>query len=260
MITLLVGDPGIGKTSLNACLMSQEIVNSRQRYLQCCKKIDELNSQGFHFEYPKNGVLSYANFEFINRTRFRFGAKGKRLIPWHMALPNDDIPFETFPPYSIFHIMEGQVYWNSRRRGLRDCVSRFFENHRHNHFEIYIDVQRGGLIDANIREIAGRIIEVQKSVHEYDERGHIRKTTFYCYDFNSWFEYEKYLNNGKDKKYAKQVTFEFVGCIFDCYNSFENEAAFFENCKSKDLSDEYFDDERVVSLGMPKNYYEGKAA
>lgn len=258
MITLIVGEPGVGKTSLNACLMSQEIVNSRQDYLLSCRKIDELNSQGYCFEYPKDGVLTYANFKFVNKTRFRFGVNGKRLNPWHMALPNDEISFDTFPPYSKFHIMEGQVYWNSRRRGLRDCVSRFFENHRHNHFDIYIDVQRGGLIDANIREIAGRILEVQKSVHKTDKMGRIQKTTFYCYDFDSWSEYEKYLNNGKDNKYAKQVTFEFVGCIFNCYNSFENEAAFFENCKLREFSDEYFDNMREVFLQMPKNYYEGR--
>ena len=89
--------------------------------------------------------------------------------------------------------------------------------------------------------------------------GRIQKTTFYCYDFDSWSEYEKYLNNGKDNKYAKQVTFEFVGCIFNCYNSFENEAAFFENCKLREFSDEYFDNMREVFLQMPKNYYEGRA-
>jgi hypothetical protein len=255
MITLIVGEPGVGKTSLNACLMSQEIVNYRQDYLLSCRKIDELNSQGYCFEYPKDGVLTYANFKFVNKTRFRFGVNGKRLNPWHMALPNDEIPFDTFPPYSKFHIMEGQVYWNSRRRGLRDCVSRFFENHRHNHFDIYIDVQRGGLIDANIREIAGRILEVQKSVHKKDFMERIKQTTFFCYEFDSWSEYEKYLNNGKDKKFARLVTFEFEGCIFDCYNSFENETAFFENCR-EELTDDYFDDAREVFLQMPKNYYE----
>lgn len=256
MITLIVGEPGVGKTSLNACLMSQEIVNYRQDYLSCCNKINELNSQGYCFEYPKDGVLTYANFKFVNKTRFRFGVNGKRLNPWHMALPNDEIPFDTFPPYSKFHIMEGQVYWNSRRRGLRDCVSRFFENHRHNHFDIYIDVQRAGLIDANIREIAGRIWEVQKSVHDYDSSGRMQETTFHVYQFNSWSEYEKYLNNGKKKEFVNLFTFfKFHGCIFDCYNSFENEAAFFENCR-EELTDEYFDDVREVFLQMPKNYYE----
>lgn len=260
MITLIVGEPGVGKTSLNAALMSQEIVDYRQEYLSSCAKIDALNAKGYSFDYPKDGVLSYSNFEFVNKTRFRFNKRSKRLDPWRMCLPNKDIPFDTFPPYSKFHVMEGQVYWNSRRKGLRDCVSRFFENHRHNHFDIYIDVQRGGLIDANIREIAGRVLEVQKSIHYYDDAGHILATKFVCYDFGSWSEYEKYLNNGKDKKYAKEVKFEFIGCIFDCYNSFENEAAFFEECKDKELSDEYFDKARRISLQMPENYYERKVS
>ncbi len=255
-MTLIVGNPGSGKTLLNACIESQEIVNSRQDYLASCRKIDELNSRGFHFEYPKDEVLTYSNFEFVNKTRFKFGKRSKKLDPWHMALPNKEIPFDVFPPYSKFHIMEGQVYWNSRRRGLRDCVSRFFENHRHNNFEIYIDVQRGGLIDANIREIANRVLEPKELVHTKDNMGRIQQTIVNCYKFDSWSEYEKWINNGRENKHVSIVSFGFTGCIFDCYNSYENMLAFYENCEEKSFTDEYFDKDRVVSLGRPENYYE----
>ena len=257
MITIICGKPGAGKTSLNAKFLLDGLLSSRKRCGPSCDQIDFLNSSRFKFRYPSDGILSFSNFSFINKSSVRYGIVSKRLDPFRMALPNEDIPFDLFPPYSFFHIMEGQVYWNSRRRGLRDCVSRFFENHRHNHFEIFIDVQRAGLIDANIREIASRFIEVQKITNKTNLLGLVLRSKWDCLEFDSWQEYEHYLNSGSLSSLGKMTTYSHEGNIFSCYSSYENFPAFYKNCENCSLYDSYFSLEDETFLTMPKNYYEG---
>ncbi len=255
MITLIVGEPGAGKTSLNCYFAIQELVNSHTNFLNSESEISSLRQYG-HMPELIDEVCVYSNFKIVNKTRFKFKLRSNVLDPFKMCLPNDEIPFDYYPPCSTFHVMEGQIYWNSRRKGLRDCVCRFFENHRHAHFEIFIDVQRGMLIDANIREIVGNIIEVQKIDVKADKRGVVSQVKWTCREFDSWFSYEQYLNSGKTANVYKQIAYTADFNIFCCYSSYENGPAFYVGCDEKYFVQESWSDDKTLSIVRPLNYYE----
>ena len=64
-------------------------------------------------------------------------------------------------PYEVIGIQEAQKYLNSRKsKNFPDWQSRWYEQHRHNNLDILMDVQRPGLVDVNIRELA-QFIDIQ---------------------------------------------------------------------------------------------------
>ena len=89
--------------------------------------------------------------------------------------------------------------------------------HRHNHYDIYLDLQRIGLLDLNIRDLSARIVEVCGMAHEYNSQGSIVSTTWVCHEFEGWEDFDKYLN-GTTRR-AKTVRFTNTGNIFSGYDS-----------------------------------------
>lgn len=89
--------------------------------------------------------------------------------------------------------------------------------HRHYGIDVYLDVQRGKLIDLNIRELCKRFIEVQEM--ELDKGGGtwIDKTRWRCREFTNMQDFDDYIG-GEGSNYVETV-YEYDGDIFACYNS-----------------------------------------
>ena len=154
-------------------------------------------------------------------------------------------------PGARFHIMEGQVYWNSRHR-INKYASAFFENSRHAGFDIFIDCQRPKLIDLNIRDITDRFITIIDFSHKYDDSGKILSSKWICLEFPNWSICEKYIDSG-DVELGEIVEFTFDGCIFDYYDSTDNLLLFYDYEKDFDLLDWSMVDKFITP---PKNYYD----
>lgn len=219
MIVIITGKPRVGKTALNTFFAKCSYHTSGNlRYRRCIADITLSNESRVNKLTLPNKAPIYFNYE----AHFPAGYKKEfvpyEVYPYYLGLPHSDGPVQRILPYSELHITEGQRYWDSRESAtMPDYVSRWFETHGHFWLDIFIDVQRGKLIDLNIRELAKKIIEVQKMVNEKDAYGRILQTTWHCRVFDNSQDYETYIEGGKAR--YRDTTYTHEGDIFKCYNS-----------------------------------------
>lgn len=200
MISIITGKPGSGKTLFAVYLMYLDtILNGYDHYLKSCKEIEELNKNGYNFNYPKQKHVTYFNGQ------ARFSPNGHlpkttyMLDPWELGLPSQDRDVQLVFPFSKIYIDEAQRYYNSRLSYLfPDFVSRFFELHRHYGLDITLIAQRGGLIDLNIRELAEKLYYIEDLKLVKDSLGNMVSATWIIREFGSNADLEKYVNGNKE--------------------------------------------------------------
>ena len=259
MITCFCGDIGIGKTSLMTAMASRIMLNFNREYENACDMIRDLQENGYKkFAFPPQKHVVYSNFEIKVANKYCSGKKSYAFDPYKFALPNNEIPFELFPPGASFFITEGQAVYNSRKsKKFRACVSRLFENSRHIDWDIYIDAQRIMLIDLNIRDLAQRVIVPLELVQKEDGFGFVNKTIWYCYEFKRWDDADLFITSGKLKNY-KKLKYVYEGDIFKNYDSKMNRKAFYPLKNKGKWKLSYLDwaDVKEIFLLEPVNFRE----
>ena len=219
MITIVFGKPGAGKTAYmvsDAVRYMNLSADSRDLFNECRMQVEELNAAGADFLLPEMPPI-YSNFPI----RVRAGATVKEsyyIDGFHLGFENAYV--DVFPvfPSSRIYLSEAQRYYNSRKsKDLPDWVSRFYEEHRHFGLEIFLDCQRPGLIDLNIRELCGQFIEVVGLDHQTDRQGNITASRFTLRLFDAWSAVDRYLTSGQETYREQTVTF--LGCVFEHYQS-----------------------------------------
>ena len=220
MITIIFGAPGSGKSSLNTYFLQRiyrregrvRLERARERILR------ENEMRETPLTVPAEPPI-FSNY----RVKFKIGYE-KWYEPYfvngyYLGLANDSMPTQYIPPSSAVFLGEAQRFFNSRKSAtMPDWVSRFYEMHRHFQIDFWMDVQRPGLIDANLREICKQFYEVRGMEHEKDGAGRILRTAFRCRAFEAWAEVEMYLKAGE--KTYEEVTFEYEGNIFRAFDSY----------------------------------------
>ena len=129
-----------------------------------------------------------------------------------------------------------------------DWQSRWFEQHGHNNYDIYIDVQRPKLIDLNIRELA-EFIEILDKKNRTDKNGRIVSIKWTIRRFAGSSELDQYLSSGKrDATTYTQETIIANYNVHDCYNSQMCKPKFYDghmdsdfDTKTAELLQENFD-------------------
>lgn len=223
MITLVVGLPGHGKTSwLQQKLEETYYMQRHELHKSCCKELDKQNEgREIQLEYPgKDTPPIYATRDMASKFRVKRDEYYEPYIinPYLLSPTNKEIPTQYFLPYARIFIPEAQKYFGSNQfQSLEPGIYRFFEAHRHNHYEIYIDSQVGGFVASRIRNIVDRVIEVRHQTHIYDGLGGIIHTTWHCREFDCLQDYDEYFSNHDVKKY-KETTYEYDGDIRKHYN------------------------------------------
>lgn len=219
MIHIIFGSPGKGKSSKQVHF-AKDLYLTRGRELlhSCAARVKAFNADGYDLPLPDRVPL-FSDFPM----RFKVGYE-KYFSPYFMngyylGLPNDTQPVMTVLPGSVVFLSEGQRYYYSRKaNSFPDFVSRFYEMHRHYGLEIYIDVQRPILIDANIRELCEHFIEIVELEHERNFIGLITSSTWKCREWNSWKDVERYQSTGEEN--YEETEYVNRGNIFRCYDSF----------------------------------------
>ncbi len=219
MIIIITGKPRVGKTALNTFFAKcSYLSNGRARLRRSITEVNIYNEHRINKFVLPNQTPIYTNYE----AHFPAGYK-KTFVPYwvdpyYLGLPNSNVPVQNIMPYGELHITEGQRYWDSRESvTFPDYISRWFETHGHFWLDIIIDVQRGMLIDLNIRALAKKFIEVQRMVNVKDAYGRILQTTWYCREFDNSQDYETYVSGGVAK--YRETSYTNEGDIFKCYNS-----------------------------------------
>ncbi len=223
MITIITGKPGVGKTALNTHFCERTYQNEREWLLKSSQaRIELLNESREHPLTVPAAPPIFTNYEVKMLVGYKKYYEPYFINPYYLGLGNDKLPIQNVPPNSRIFISEAQRYYNSRKsQSLPDWVSRWYEMHRHFGIEVYMDVQRGKLIDLNIRELCKKFIEVQRMEHETDGGGYITKTTWFCREFANSQDYDDYLNNPTTAENVnyENTTYEYEGNIFDNFNS-----------------------------------------
>lgn len=227
-IVLILSEPGTGKTSLMAALTELLYHDEGQERLnKCCDKLIQLNENREQpFELPTQPPI-YRSPDFTLKFQIDYEKWYEPFIinPYYLGLTNPKIETQYLLPYSVVCIPEFQKYTNSRKgQSLPEAFHRTFEIHRHWHLLFLMDGHRGSFIDLKIRALTRRIIEPQEQIHERDEMGRIIKTTWNCREFDKLKDYDEYID-GHGTNY-KETTYEYVGNIFDNYNSYSCEEEF----------------------------------
>jgi len=246
MITIIFGSPRAGKTALMTHLLTQAMFD-RERYRNMARAIEQKNMGGFDLSIPKHCVVS--NYDIVGR---KFGYRpriSRRINPFRLGYANDKVKTHFIEPYTAIGITEGQKYFNSRMSLFYpDWQSRWFEQHGHNNYDIYIDVQRPKLIDLNIRELAN-FIEIIDKQNRTDKNGRVIAIKWVVRQFAGSAELDQYFSSGKrDTTTYTQETIIADYNVHDCYNSQMCKPKFYDghmdsdfDTKTAELLQENFD-------------------
>lgn len=239
MIYIIYGIPGAGKTALLSSLANQYAFD----YDRCYKMKKELECYK-NIEIPPHTV--YSNYDLTFKKFSYSNRHAQRINPYRLGFVNEDVEVHYIPPYSALFITEAQKYFNSRKsKNYPAWQSRWFEAHRHNDLDIYLDVQRPGLIDINIRELA-EFIEIVNLNISY-KKSNISKIVWTVRRIENSAIYDKYVASGKQDKSlytVEKIVVDFN--VFKLYDSQELRYKFYEN-----IGNGYMDE----SDDMPANFY-----
>ena len=211
MIHIIFGGPGKGKSSLQVC-MAQTLRRNHGRSIMrnCQAMIDAARARGYELSYPDQ-IPIFSDFPMRFKTGYDKYYETYYVNGYYLGLPNDSQPVMAVPPGSVIFLSEAQRYYDSRKsKTFPEWVSRFYEMHRHYGLDIYMDIQRPILVDANIRELCEEFIEIVDLKHTYNFAGRI--------DGSEWKRVEQYQNTGE--KNFEEFEVKNSGNIFDSFNSF----------------------------------------
>lgn len=218
MITIIFGAPGMGKTALNTFFLQQVYEEKGTELLEFTQeKIREINQMRKKPLTMPDKAPIFSNYKVNLHVGYKKYYQPYFMNAFLMGLENGNLPTIYMPPGSKVFLNEAQKYYDSRKQ-IPDWVSRFYETHRHNHYDLYIDVQRAKLIDLNIKALCKRFIELQRTENITNWAGDIERTIFHCREFDSWGDAEQYLSTGAQM--YRTVEYVNEGNIFESYDSY----------------------------------------
>lgn len=230
MITIIIGIPGSGKTAHECYLLVQQMIEKgRQDYVNCCKEIRKLNDGGFNrLSPPPFKHVCYSDFKVKVNSMYQ----SMYIDGFKIGMPNPYFETTFIPPYSTIFLDEAQRYYNSRMsKYLREEVYTFYQLHRHNHYNIFMNCQRVGNIDVNIRCLAERVLLIEKIDCHKNDWGIVDKITWTIREFSSCDTAEQFMLAKERQVYSNLGRVYDVSTnlnIFSFYNSHSMQPAFYE--------------------------------
>lgn len=221
MITIIIGIPGAGKTSLLSYKLVERMCDyGLDDYLSLKRELVKLKQGGFpNLDLPPQKHLCFADYPVRVNNRL----KVYYVDGFQLALDNPYFETQFIPPYSTIFLDEAQKYYDSRMsRYIREEVYRWYQLHRHNDYNVFMACQRLGNIDLNIRSISERFWVVDKIDVKENEYGITEKITWTLREFFSCDTAENYMlakEKNENKDIGKELIVETDLSIFDYYDS-----------------------------------------
>ncbi len=227
MITIIFGKSGAGKTSLMTHFMHDVYFREGNALLKkCIGEVTRANETRKTPLTPPTRPPIYADFEVRLHVGFEKWYTPYFINGFYFGFANENMATQYILPYGRIFLSEAQRYFDSRKSGtFPRFAANAFEMHRHYGLDIWMDVQRVGLIDLNIRELCQHFIEVQSIETVESKAGNTEGATWSCREFDCLADVEQYLKTG-DKLYRETV-YRHDGDIFGSFNSRGHAAEFF---------------------------------
>lgn len=240
MINIIFAPPRTGKTSyMTYCLNKAAYDRERLRSMQ--GEIARKNANGFKLTAPDCCVS--ANYDLVFRQFGYSRRRARRINPYRLGFRNEHVKTHFNFPYEVIGVTEAQKYLNSRMSlFFPDWQSRWYEQHGHNNLDIFLDTQRPGLIDLNIRELSSftEILSTETSLNEF---GRVSEVRWVVREIPNHSLFELYISSGKRDKdcYEEKEVVSDVN-VFSIYDS--------QSCKPK-FYDGHLDEDFDVELSAP---------
>ena len=234
MITIIFGPPRIGKTAFMVKKLNEIAFDTeRNRIMQAVIQAKN-DIEGRKLTIPEHCVS--ANFEITFKKEFYSPRYARVIDPNRLGFANDKVKTHFILPYETFGIMEAQQYYNSREFGsFPKWQSSLFEQHGHNHLNFYMDTQRPGLIDINIRELA-KFIEIRNLTIKYDKYDRITEMEWTVREFDNSGAVDEYMKSSKkDRSLYVEYKETYRRDVFKQYNSCYCESKFYEGHDNEDF-------------------------
>ncbi len=266
MITIIFAPPRTGKT----CFMTHiacEIAFDRQRTKAMQNEIINKYRGGFHGLNTMPEHCVSANYD-ITLKKFRYSPRlSRRINPFRLGFANPYVKTHFNIPYEAIFITEAQKYLNSRAsQKYPDWQSRWYEQHGHNNLDIWLDTQRPGLIDVNIRELSS-FIEIVKLDISFDRFKHPCRLEWLIRDIPNSSLYDKYMSSGKQDKtcFSERIVVANYN-VFSCYDSqsckpkfyqghFDDDFDYEQVTPVEDTADGYLDYLNMFDDELPEHFY-----
>lgn len=248
MITIIFAPPRKGKTVYMTHRLNC-LAFDRERTKNMNNELALKNANGFNLSLQPHCVS--ANYDVCCR-KFGYSKQYSRKInPYRLGFSNDYVKTHFNLPYEAIGITEAQKYLNSRMSVyFPEWQSRWYEQHGHNHLDIFLDTQRPMLIDVNIRELA-EFIEIINLDIKYNSLGKISKLIWKIRKIANSKLFDKYISSGgNDSSLYTEETVVADYDVFTCYDSYSCKPKFYDG-----HIDEDFDVERAKEIGKTKQDY-----
>ena len=214
-ICIIFAPPRTGKTSFmtavaNATAFYRSFIKEQHR------SIEELNNGGFDILYTDVVVVSNYHMEF---RKYGYSRKYPYFVnAFRIGYKNKERDMAFILPYSKIFLTEGQKYLDSHvSLAIKSYQSRAYEQCGHIDLNIFIDVQRPALINANIREIAC-FLEVLKLEKKYNRNGDLVECRWFLRLIKNFKMLERYQNTG-DVSDVTDFVVVYKHDVFKMYNS-----------------------------------------
>ncbi len=232
---IITAPPRYGKTSLMTHLASEAAFDRNRTRLMQSELRNKIDSGFTSIKTIPEHCVS-ANYD-ITMRKFGYSSRLNRYInPYRLGFANENVDVHFNLPHEFICITEAQKYFNSRMSLFRpDWQSDWFAQHGHNWLDVFMDTQRVGLIDPNIRELS-KIIEVVNLKMENDRfgvPGHFEWKVRYFDNEGLW---NKYVADGKRGNLLfDEVKIEANYNVFRSYDSRSCKPYFYKGHMDKDL-------------------------
>ncbi len=270
MICIIFAPPRTGKTCFMTHVLNTYIFNYERNY-KMQQELKKKQANGFtsiktipeHCVSSNYGVTGY---------NFRYSPRKTRIInPYKLGFKNKFVETHFNLPYEVIGITEAQKYLNSRMsQYYPDWQSRWYEQHGHNHLDIFLDTQRPSLIDVNVRELS-HFIEIVKLDKKQDKNGKIEALTFTIRHIENNSLYERYVSSGKkDITCYEQMKITANYNVFNCYDStsckpkfydgrFDNDIDYLFSSKTEETLDGYIEYLLNNDDELPDKFYQPRS-
>lgn len=213
-ICIIFAPPRTGKTSFMAALANATTFH-RPFLKEQHRDIQELNNGGFSI--PMTDTVVVANYHMGFR-KFGYSVRNPYFInAFRLGYSNSEREMSFILPHSKIFLTEGQKYLDSHiSLAFRAYQSRAYEQCGHIDLNIFIDVQRPTLINANVRDIAC-FLEVERLEKKY-KKGELVCCTWCLRFIRNSKSLERYLTSG-DTSQTVEFKVKYNHDVFKLYNS-----------------------------------------
>lgn len=231
-IIVISGKFGKGKTTL-ASIFGSRFMRDKKRYQNCLMSIDELEIRlNRKFTRPPQEHCVFANYDIFDGNKKAYLYDIDKFM-----LPNGEVDYDIFPPWSVFigdeaHASKLCSYdWSKMERFILFAYSRM----RQAHFLAIFNFQIFSNFNKSLRSFAKEYLAPVNIQNEYTCLGDLYKTTLVVGVFYTCEKAEEYEVKQNTELFDEVRLYDFNGNIYEHFDSFARLIDFYRVPPNKDF-------------------------